>query len=274
MTTSRRLAPLPMVLLLIALAALCASLLIIPWVVHAQTPPPTNQDATGRPVVYPSAEGAGILLADLSSINDPNGLTYNENTQYNFSYQWIRVDGGTSIETNVGAGSTWYQSVDADIGNLIKVSVSFTDGDGYTETVTSLTFGPLSQPTGPPAPPSEPTSTLVSNTGQSHSATANITQQYAVGFTLGDHGQGYDICSVSIGLAAVPSTLSVSLWSGAPPEYTYSGVAAYKLFDFENPGSFAVGLNKFTAPAGAFAYQNVEHFKNYRAGQHQKRRNL
>ena len=165
MTSSRRLAPLP--LLLIGLPAL--AVLVIPWVVHAQTPPPPNQSATGLPVVYPSAEGAGILLADLSGINDPNGLTYNENTQYNFSYQWIRVDGDTSIETNVGAGSTWYQSVDADIGNLIKVSVSFTDGDGYTETVTSLTFGPLSQPAGLPAPPSEPTSTLVSNTGQSPS---------------------------------------------------------------------------------------------------------
>ena len=43
MTTSRRLAPLP--LLLIGLAAL-AALVFIPWVVHAQT---SNQDATGRP---------------------------------------------------------------------------------------------------------------------------------------------------------------------------------------------------------------------------------
>ena len=219
-----------------------------------------NQSATGLPVVYPSSEGAGILLADLSSVNDANGLTYNDNTQYNFSYQWIRVDGNTASETNVGADSTWYQSVDADIGNLIKVEVSFTDGDAYTETVTSLTFGPLRQPAGPPAPASETTTTLVSNTGQSPSTTSTITQQYAMGFRLGKHGQGYEISSVSIDLAAAPSTLTVSLWTGAPPDYVYSGAAAYKLFDFENPDSFAVGLNKFTAPTGAFAYQNVEHF--------------
>ena len=50
MTTSRRLAPLP--LLLIGLAVL-AALLLVPWVVHAQTP--VNQDATGRPVVLASA---------------------------------------------------------------------------------------------------------------------------------------------------------------------------------------------------------------------------
>ena len=35
---------------------------------------------------------------------------------------------------------------------------------------------------------------------------------------------------------------------------------ATKLFDFADPSSFAVGLNKFTAPAGAFAYQGVNYF--------------
>ena len=68
MTASRRLAPLP--LLLIGLAAL-AALVFIPWVVHAQT---SNQGATGRPVVLASAEGAGILFADTEGIADGNGL--------------------------------------------------------------------------------------------------------------------------------------------------------------------------------------------------------
>ena len=263
MTASRRFGTLS--LQLIALAVI-ATVAIVLWLANAQTPAhaqvPANQAATGRPAVLPSAEGAGILLADLSGINDPNGLTYNDDTQYNFSYQWIRVDGDTSTETNVGADSTWYQNVDADIGNLIKVEVSFTDGDGYSETVTSLSFGPLTELAGPPVPPSAPPSTLVSNTGtdQSSSATATINQQYAMGFTLGDHGQGYEISSVSIDLAAAPSSLTVSLWIGAPAGNIYDGVAAYKLFDFENPPSFQVGLNRFTAPAGAFAYQNVSHF--------------
>ena len=53
-----------------------------------------------------------------------------------------------------------------------------------------------------------------------------------MGFRLGKHGQGYEISSVSIDLAAAPSTLTVSLWTGAPPDYVYSGAAAYKLFDF------------------------------------------
>ena len=146
--------------------------------------------------------------------------------------------------------------VDADIGNLIKVEVSFTDQAGYLETVTSLPFGPLAEP----APSSLPASTLVSNTGQSHSVTADITKQYAMGFRLGSHGQGYEISSVSIELDAVPSSLTVSLWAGAPDGYTLRTTPQNKLFDFENPPSFKVGLNKFTAPAGAFAYQNVNHF--------------
>ena len=155
----------------------------------------------------------------------------------------------------MGADSDTYQPVEADVGKLIKVEVSFTDGSSFPETVTSLPFGPIAELAGPSAPPS----TLVSNTGQSHSAKADITQQYAQGFRLGDHGQGYEISSVSIELAAVPSNLTVSLWSGGV-EGGHLANQATKLFDFANPSSFAVGLNQFTAPAGAFAYQGVNYF--------------
>ena len=251
MTASRRLAPLP--LLLIALAVL-AALLLVPWVVHAQTP--VNQDATGRPVVLASAEGAGILFADTEGIADGNGLPITSTGSFStfaWSYQWIRVDGGT--QTNVGANSASYQPVEADVGNLIKVRVSFRDGNNYSEAVTSLPFGPIAELTRTSATPS----TLVSNTGQSASANADITQRYAVGFRLGDHGQGYEISSVSIELAAVPSSLTVSLWSGGVEGGLQANTAS-KLFDFADPSSFAVGLNEFTAPAGAFAYQNVNYF--------------
>ena len=227
---------------------------VLEMAVYTDAPPPGN--ATGRPVVLASAEGAGILVAGTEGIADEDGLpiTSFQNSYFTFqwSYQWIRVDGDS--ETNVGAGSASYQPVEADVGKLIKVEVSFTDGSSFPETVTSLPFGPIAEP-----PPSGPTSTLVSNTGQSSTAKAEITQQYAVGFRLGDHGQGYDISSVSIELAAVPSNLTVSLWSGGV-EGGHSANIANKLFDFANPSSFAVGLNEFTAPAGAFAYQGVNYF--------------
>ena len=259
MTKSRRLAPLPLLLIGLAVFAVfsvLAVLVFIPWVVQAQTP--VNQNATGRPVVLASAQGAGILFADTEGIADGNGrpivIATSGVATFAWTYQWIRVDGNS--QTNVGTDSDTYQPVEADVGKLVKVEVSFTDGDNFSETVTSLPFGPVAEP-----PPSGPLLTLVSNTGQSPSTTANITQQYAVGFRLGDHGQGYDISSVSIDLAAVPSTLTVSLWSGGVgfPEVIQRDTAS-KLFDFANPSSFAVGLNEFTAPAGAFAYPNVNYF--------------
>ena len=237
---------------------------------HAQTP--ANQSATGRPVVLASAEAQlaplpGILFADTEGIAPAScsptlrasatgtGPIDTDNTYVTFtwSYQWIRVAGNS--ETNVGANSASYQPVEADVGKLIKVKVSFTDGDSFPEAVTSLPFGPIVELARPSAPPSK----LVSNTGQGTSATANITQRYALGFRLGDHGQGYEISSVSIDLAAVPSSLTVSLWSGGV-QGGFKANTATKLFDFANPSSFAVGLNKFTAPAGAFAYQNVNYF--------------
>ena len=114
----------------------------------------------------------------------------------------------------------------------------------------------LRPPSTPPPPPP-----LVSNTGQSGVSAATITWQYAMGFRLGNHGQGYEISSVSIDLASVPSRLTVSLWIGGPPGVvTGSSSVQRKVFDFENPPSFQVGLNKFTAPAGAFAYPNVNYF--------------
>ena len=172
---------------------------------------------------------------------------------FNFSYQWIRVDGGT--DTNIGTDSPRYQLVDADFGKKIKVQVSFTDQEDNDESVTSVPFGPIVRPAPLPSP-----GTLVGNTGQSPTATKTITGDYAMRFKLGTHGQGYEISSVSIDLAAAPSSLSVSLWTGGPPGSSYAGTRTAKLFEFENPASFQAGLNEFTAPAGVFAYHNLNHW--------------
>ena len=94
------------VITLIGLAVL-AALVLIPWVVHAQTP--VNQNATGRPVILASAEGAGILFASTEAIADGNGLPITGSTfvTFTWSYQWIRVDGNS--EANVGTNSASYQ---------------------------------------------------------------------------------------------------------------------------------------------------------------------
>ena len=244
MTASRRRATLPLLLVGLGAIAALASVLWFadgPNPAHAQTL--TNQVATGAPVVLASAEDPGVFAVDTSGIGDPDGIP-NVGSQlstgilHDFSYRWIRVDGDTEIvvsadstdyrqvagqiEIIAGVSATdadlmiesgRYRRVEADIGKLLKVEVSFTDSLGNSETVTSLPFGPVPAP----APPL-PASTLVSNTAQSDSATAMITAQYAMGFQLGDHGLGYEISGVSIELAAVPSSgLTVSLWMGHAP---------------------------------------------------------
>ena len=243
------------------------TILVIPGTSEAQSP---NNDATGRPRIFPSATGAGVLYADTSQIADADGLQYlkpngsdgdpdigdgtYDTTHGDWSFQWIRVDGGTDI--NIGADSPTYQLVDADVGNLIAVRVTFTDEENNDESLTSLKFGPIPEPAGPSRPPS----TLVGNTGQSPSATAEISGVYGLGFRLGKHGQGYEINSVSIDLAEAPSGLTVSLWTAGVPGYAYSTDRRYKLFDFAHPDSFRAGLNTFTAPAGAYAYPNVNYY--------------
>ena len=141
-----------------------------------------------------------------------------------------------------------YRSVEADVGKLLKVEVSFTDSEGNSETVTSLPFGPV------PAPVPRLTSTLVSNIGQANSTTKVITGDYEMGFKLGTHGQGYEISGVSIELAEAPPSLTVSLWMAGALGSGNTGKRT-KLFDFESPSPLRAGLNRFAAPSGAFAYQ-------------------
>ena len=251
-------------LLLIGLAVIIA-LLSNSTSVQAQA----NTAATGLPRVVVSAEGPGILGVDTWDIRDADGLPYGPphagttdvggpadgQFTFAFNYQWIRVDGGT--EVNVGADSPRYQLSDADFGKKFKVRVSFTDRANNAEAVTSVPFGPIARPVSLPSP-----TTLVANTGETAGlATTVITSDlmdpsdYAIGFNLGDHGQGYEISSVSIDLAAVPSSLSVSLWTSGVPGSSGADTRRAKLFEFENPDSFAVGLNEFTAPAGVYALQ-------------------
>ena len=226
---------------------------------------PANQAASGRPEIRASAEGAPYLFAETVGIRDGDGLPFRQRTPVDsaigtgasgdivfvYTYQWIRVDGMT--ETNVGTDSDVYHLVDADYGKLIKVEVSFTDHNLYSETVTSEPFRTVRGAADPSLIPS----TLVGNTGQSNTADATISKQYAQGFTLGVHGQGYELSSVSIELAVVPTDLTVSLWIADHADR--DSTLETKLYDFKNPAPFAVGANEFTAPPGALLHQNIQY---------------
>ena len=90
-----------------------------------------NTAAMGAPTITGTAQVGQTLTAVTTGITDANGLT-----SVTYTYQWIRVDGGTEADIT-GANSSTYDLVAADQGKTIKVKVSFTDDGGNAETLTS-----------------------------------------------------------------------------------------------------------------------------------------
>ena len=89
--------------------------------------PPANSLATGAPTIGGSAQVGETLAADLSGIADADGLT-----NASFGHQWLADDAAV-----VGATSSTYTVVAADVGKVLTVTVSFTDDAGNEESVTS-----------------------------------------------------------------------------------------------------------------------------------------
>ena len=121
-----------------------------------------NSPATAQPTISGTTEVGETLTAGTSSIDDGNGLS-----DATFTYQWIRNNGS---DTDIAdATNSRYTLVDADAEATIKVQVSFTDDDGYPESVTSDATAAVTEetaekaseeddksgtdPRGPPGPP-------------------------------------------------------------------------------------------------------------------------
>ena len=91
-----------------------------------------NANPTGEPTIDDTTPVIGqTLTADASGIDDPDGLT-----GATFTWQWIRVSGGTDTRIP-GATSKTYTVVADDVGATLKVEASFTDDDGTPQTVES-----------------------------------------------------------------------------------------------------------------------------------------
>ncbi|PHS28603.1 MAG: hypothetical protein COA85_03480, partial [Robiginitomaculum sp.] len=92
----------------------------------------TNDAPTGAVVISGTLMQGQSLSADASTVSDVDGLGP-------FSYQWKR--GGSNI---AGAMGTTYTLVQGDVGSTITVTISYTDGFGAAESVTSSVIGPVS----------------------------------------------------------------------------------------------------------------------------------
>ncbi|HHJ40449.1 MAG: hypothetical protein AXA67_08385 [Methylothermaceae bacteria B42] len=91
----------------------------------------TNTPPTGVPTINGTPSEDQTLTADTSSIADGDGLGP-------FNYQWLRngavIPSATSVSHTLG---------DDDVNAQISVQVSYTDGDGNLETLTSSPAGPV-----------------------------------------------------------------------------------------------------------------------------------
>ena len=106
----------------------------------------TNTPATGAPTIRGTAQVGETLTADITGIADADGLSGET-----FAYQWVSGDGTTDTDIEKATGAT-YKLVDADQGRSIKVRVTFTDGGGNEETLTSAPTAPVLGE-GPPGAP-------------------------------------------------------------------------------------------------------------------------
>ncbi len=88
---------------------------------------PANAAATGAPAISGTTRVGETLTASTAGIADANGLT-------GAAYAWQWVAGGADI---AGATGRSYTLAEAEARKRVAVRVSFTDDDGYRETLTS-----------------------------------------------------------------------------------------------------------------------------------------
>ena len=85
-----------------------------------------EQNAEGTPTISGVPQVGNTLTADISAIEDDDGLPAT------LTYQWWRVATG-GLETPVGTNSSSYTVSSADVDSTIRVDVSFIDGAGNPE---------------------------------------------------------------------------------------------------------------------------------------------
>ena len=287
MTALRQLSPLPLLPLFTGLPVLAAGLLAIPWAVQGQgqgqeaTPAAGASGSTQRsnPPTKPTGLAAPTVDESISLPWDASAEDAESVTGYEVSRAPETRGGDTravfaataataATEAGPSESAHWVPGYEIE-GAFYDGASAATAGESYTPTPNGATRGllTLAKIGGPgdtdsPEPPwfaaanrlqtAQPTTTPVSDTGQSAVPTATISHQHATRYRPGSHGQGYSLSSVPLEPDAAPSPLTVSLRAGGHGFATPS----YRLFDFDHPSSFAMGLNEFTAPAGAFAYHN------------------
>ena len=206
------------------------------------SPIPPNNSASGVLGILGTTRVESTLTADTSGIMDSDGLV-----GVSYTYQWIRVDGGTGTEIP-GATDRTYTLAALDEGNRLRVRVEFVDERTYLETLTSEATAGVS--------PARMAVDLVSNTGQAVGAflgagtSASLTDVAQV-FTTGSHPSGYVLSSVGVRFAGASNDTTETI-TFYIHEVTQDGVFGNNLYTLETPTTLAVGVNDFAVSGDAF----------------------
>ena len=108
---------------------------------HAVVAPPlveaANAPATGAPTIDGTPRVGETLVADISGIEDKDGLS-----NFEASYQWVRHDPATEADEDTGTDiddseQQTYVVTGDDVGRVLKVRVSFIDDAGNEESLAS-----------------------------------------------------------------------------------------------------------------------------------------
>ena len=95
-------------------------------------PPQPIGAATGSPVISDTTPTEGVAITvNTASITDPNGLGV-------FSYTWEASADNGATWTVVGTNSPSFTPTQNQVGRILRVQVSFTDGAGNSENLVSL----------------------------------------------------------------------------------------------------------------------------------------
>jgi Ca2+-binding RTX toxin-like protein len=94
----------------------------------------THHAPTGSLTISGTATDDQTLTANTSSIQDLDGLG-------TLHYQWQRSSNGGADWSNIGADQATYLLGDIDVGTIVRITVSYTDGFGTAESLTSAATG-------------------------------------------------------------------------------------------------------------------------------------
>ena len=178
------------------------------------TPAPENNAPTGLPAISGTAQVGQTLTADVSGIEDADGLD-----GVTFSYQWVSNDG--TADTDIAdATQASYEVVAADVGRTLKVRVSFTDNGDTEETLVSTATAAVA-----PLP-------AVSIAA----GTSPVTEGAEAAFTLSRTGDASQALTVAVSVTETGSMLD----GAAPAEATFAAGAATAALDLATADDEAV----------------------------------